>query len=194
MNRCSTAPCLKSRSPSTDQHAKKGTSASRSFSNTRPLNSANVSVRFSFTPPFNAQKNIYKQKSSNYSCNKQYHSSKRRAKSAPLISTQKYSTDVLGLRGKHYDHSSKAFDAMLYLKEKSIPRRIQRLISDPSSKTEIGKRDWRSSSLSEGIGRMDVGSVLEIGLNNKQLLERRRGLHLRRSTNKTEVYLYYLKP
>ena len=178
----------------TTQHSRTGTflthqnihnyaHVSRSLSH-RPFGPSRSSVRFSSTVPLKVEGHTSRQKPSSNNHNQQNHFSMERTTSTSLLSSQKHYTNVLDLRGKCYDQNTKAFDVISYLKEKSIPRRIKRLISEPSNKSlsETGKNDDRSSLVSE-----DMFSGLGVGFNNKKLLERRKGLHLRRSMNKSEV-------
>ena len=75
---------------------------------------------------------------------------------------------------------------MYYLKSKSFPRRIHRLINETPNKTCENTTD-DSGSPAEDNDAEDVLSASQVSLNNKQLLERRRGLHRRRSMYRSGV-------
>ena len=110
----------------------------------------------------------------------------RRAKSAPPGSRLYHSNSILHIRGKDFENG-KTFDMMSYLKAKSFRRRIQRLINEAPDNTLENIKEDNGSSLSENT---DVEDILSVSLNNKQLLERRRGLHRRRSMNRSGVSVY----
>ena len=108
----------------------------------------------------------------------------RRAKSAPPESRLYHSNSILDIRGKDFEENGKTFDMMSYLKAKSFRRRIHRLINEAPDNTLENIKEDNGSSLSENT---DVEDILSVSLNNKQLLERRRGLHRRRSMNRSGV-------
>ena len=110
-----------------------------------------------------------------------------RAKSAPPGSSSHHSSNILDIRGKNFDQNGKAFDMISYLKGKSFPRRIQRLINEAPTKRTENNTDNSSSLPTEEKDTEDVASTGQISLNNKQLLERRRGLYRQRSMNRSGV-------
>lgn len=111
----------------------------------------------------------------------------RRATSAPTATRLYHSNSVLNIRGKYFERNGKTFDMMSYLKAKSFPRRIHRLINEAPSKT-LENEDNRSSPTEN----TDAEDTLSVILNNKQLLERRRGLHQQRSMNRSWVSVLHL--
>ena len=84
----------------------------------------------------------------------------KRATSAPSVSRPHHSNSILDIRGKYFEQNGKTFDMMYYLK---------------------------SGSPAEDNDAEDVLSASQVSLNNKQLLERRRGLHRRRSMYRSGV-------
>ena len=111
----------------------------------------------------------------------------RRATSAPTATRLYHSNSVLDIRGKHFEQNGKTFDMMSYLKAKSFPRRIHRLINEAPNKTL--ENEDSSSSPTENT---DAEDTLSVSLNNKQLLERRRGLHRQRFMNRSWVSVLHL--
>ena len=188
MKRAETAPCLRNWSSSAEQNANQNIPYA-GLSHHRPPSSTKPVLSLSAKPPLNVHRSSSRIKFKNVNCKKQLQtrSSQRQVNSAPPQSFEKYSRNILDLRGKCYDEKSKTLDIMSYLKGRSIPRRIQRLINEPSNEFLSEAANKNGYSKSEGFSSEDVVSVLGVGLNNKQLSERRRGLHLRRSINKSEV-------
>lgn len=164
---------------------------SRNHSKTRNVNTRLPSARvqqpqianklsptpFSAVPRrFSASKNFRKNNEKSFS----------RSKSAPPGPRQQHSSSVLDIRGKFYENG-KTFDMMSHLKGKSFPRRIHRLINEIPDNTSENRNDHSNISVVEVNCTEDAVPAGQISLNNKQLLERRRGLHQQRSTNRSEV-------
>jgi hypothetical protein len=170
-NRSQTAPCSRN-----DSKAQK-TSRTR-------ISQSNTTNKISFSPSIAFPRNISTPEASGKN-NRRLH---KRATSAPAVSRPNYSSCILETRGKYYEQNGKPFDMMSYLKSKSFPRRIHRLINEIPNKTSENKTDEdKSDPVADDNETGDVSSASQIGLNNKQLLERRRGLHRRRFMNRSGV-------
>lgn len=178
-NRSRTAPCTRNhfRAPTTQDEHKSLPSASIHRSNIRNISSSSLAV----------PRKVPSGKGPNEHNVRLY----RRAKSAPPGSRLYHSNSILQIRGKDFEENGKTFDMMSYLKAKSFPRRIHRLINEAPNKTLENINEDNSSSPGENI---DVEDILSVSLNNKQLLERRRGLHRQRSMNRSGVSVLHVKP
>ena len=144
---------------------------------------SNTTNKFSPTPPLAVPRNILTPKTSVKNKDRLH----KRATSAPSVSRPHHSNSILDIRGKYFEQNGKTFDMMYYLKSKSFPRRIHRLINETPNKTCENTTDDNSGSPAEDNDAEDVLSASQVSLNNKQLLERRRGLHRRRSMYRSGV-------
>ena len=98
----------------------------------------------------------------------------------------KSSSDVLEIRGKFYDVNQR-MDQLDYLRAQSIPRRIQRLIGETSKNMKNNDTYEQRPPLPQRLSLVNDVAFIKTGINNKHLLEKRRGLHLKRSIDKSEV-------
>jgi hypothetical protein len=172
-NRSQTAPCSRNHSRTQDINTR--------LSSTRACQ-PNIANKLSPTPPLAVPRNISTPKTSGKINDRLY----KRAKSAPPGSRPHHSSSILDIRGKYFEQNGKTFDMMSYLKSKSFPRRIHRLINETPNNASENKNEDNSSSPADDDAE-DTLSASQIGLNNKQLLERRRGLHRKRSMNRSGV-------
>ena len=157
-------------------------SANAQKPSTARAHQTNISNKRSLTPSLAFPRNLPTPET----CGKNNHRLHKRTTSAPSGS-RPHSNCILDTRGKYYEQNGKTFDMMTYLKSKSFPRRIHRLINEIPNKTSEVKKEDDRSSLADDNETEDVLSASQIGLNNKRLLERRRGLHRQRYMNRSGV-------
>lgn len=158
----------------------------RSNSVSKDVSSSNIHSpnKISPTPPLSRLQNKSRLKTPSGSKTDSLY---ERAKSAPPGYRPNHSSNILDIRGEKFEQNAKPFDMMVYLKSKSFPRRIQRLINETPHKMTEHRSEEGKCCRTEDVDAHEDLSCSQVGLNNKQILERRRGLHERRSMHRLGV-------